>query len=251
VLTLPDAGDVIVGWKSEVAEPVLRSDISETEELALITALNKHLPENSTILAMPAVSARLAHFVAADFPLAAAVGQETLRVPAPWAGQNDKIEALEVRWLADPGDQTGVYAEFIDALLAEDVYGAARLQTLAGQNDSYVILHVRDVFDMGVSLPERILVGLRDFPAAGQAHDKARAVKDWANANGHAAYAVERREGGVIRAYFLADAKDKSTLVGQLLPFNTANIGEVAGTTLVYQTGGYWIYRLQPVTDRS
>ncbi|RKF12852.1 hydroxylamine oxidation protein HaoB [Roseovarius spongiae] len=251
VLTLPGAGDVIVGWTSEVGEPVLRSDISEREELALITALNKHLPQGSTVLAMPAVSARLAHFVAADFPLAAAVGQEALRVPASWAGREDEIETLETRWLADGGAPDGSYADFIDALLAEDVYGAARLQTLAGPRDTYIILHMRDVFDLGLDSPDRLLVGLRDFPAAGQVHDKSRAVKEWAKAQGHVAYAVERREGGVIRAYYLTDAKDKSTLLGQLLPFNTADLGRVAGTTLVFQTGGYWIYRLQPVVDRT
>ncbi len=251
IVTLPDNQEVIMGWTSEAPEPVLRSDISPPEELALVTALRKYLPENSTILAMPGVSARLAHFVAADYPLAAAAGQETLRIPAPWMGQKESVAQLEMRWSTGATDHTETFGEFIDALLAEDVYGAARLQTLTGTNDSYIILHVRDVFDLGVTVPDRIFVSQRDFPAAGMVHDKSRAVKDWAIAEDYAAYAVERREGGAVRAYFLAEAKDKSTLLGQLLPFNTADIGQVAGTTLVFQTGGYWIYRLKSVTGDS
>ncbi len=247
VVKLPDETEVIVGWASDAPEPILRSDVSAQEELLLVTALHKYLPENSTILAMPTFSARLAHFVAADYPLAAFAGQEVLRLPGPWLGQQDAVAEIESRWFAREAGPTDAFGAFIDALLAEDVYGAARLQTLAGPNDSYIILHVRDVFDLGISVPDRILVSQRDFPAAGIAHDKARAVKDWAKDENYAAYAVERREGGAVRAYYLAEAKAKSTLLGQLLPFNTADLGQVAGTTLVFQTGGYWIYRLQPL----
>lgn len=253
IITLPEGGEVIVGWTSTAREPLLRSDISAKEELSLVTALRKHLPEGSTILAMPALSARLAHFVPADYPLAEAVGQEALRIPAPWADQRAAVEAIEQRWLTGDADAAAPerFVQFINALLAEDIYGAARLQTLAAPANSYIILHVRDVFDLGVTTPDRVLVSQRDFPAAGLAHDKSRAVKDWAARENYAAYAVERRAGGAIRAYYLADAKDKSTLMGQLLPFNTANIGAVSGTRLVYQTGGYWIYRLQPIAERT
>lgn len=248
VVTLPDGGEVIVGWAADAKEPVLRSDILAGEELSLITALRKHLPENSTVLAMPATSARLAHFVDADFPLAADAGRQTLRIPAPWSGQADAVDRAERRWTPGAGGDGTAFATFTDALLSEDVYGAARLQVLAGPKDSFIILHVRDIFDLGISVPDRIHVSQRDFSAAGIAHDKSRAVKDWLRTHDLAAYTVQRRDGGAIRAYFLADAKDKSTLLGQLLPFDTADIGRVAGTSLVYQTGGYWIYRLQPIT---
>ncbi len=248
VLILPDQGELIVGWESAMPQPVLRSDISDTEELALVAALRKHLPGGSTVLAMPALAARLQHFTDADYPLA---GRGTLRLPDPWDGQDEIVAEMETRWLAGapPSEGTGL-ADFSEALLAEDIYGAARLQTLAGVGDTYVILHVRDIFDLGISLPDRILVGMRDFPAGGQVHDASRAVKDWARDNGHAAYALERRTNGAIRAYCLSEAKDKSTLLEQLLPFNTARIGFVPGTTLVFQTGGYWVYRLQPVTGK-
>ncbi|WP_322867297.1 hydroxylamine oxidation protein HaoB [Aquicoccus sp. G2-2] len=198
IVTLPEGGEVIVGWTSTAREPLLRSDISVKEELALVSALHKHLPEGSTILAMPALSARLAHFVPADYPLADAVGQEVLRIPAPWAEQRAAVAAMEQRWITDAADAAASerFVQFIDALLAEDIYGAARLQALAAPADSYIILHVRDVFDLGVTTPDRVLVSQRDFPAAGLAHDKSRAVKDWAARENFAAYAVERRAGG-------------------------------------------------------
>lgn len=254
VLSLPDKGDIIVGWQSEVAEPVLRSDISSAEELALVTALRKHLPEGSTVLAMPALSARLRHFTNAELPLAD--GPEALRIPAQWAGRDAVVAQLEMRWHvtgAAASENDKGFAAFVDALLAEDIDGAARLQALAGTGakETYIILHIRDVFDLGVAVPDSILVGVRDFPAGGQVHDNSRAVKDWAKDKGYVAYALQRQSGGAVRAYYLSDAGDKSTLVGQLLPFNTARIGSVPGTQLVFQTGGYWIYRLQPIASGS
>lgn len=249
VVTLPDGNEVIVGWTVKAAEPVLRSDISSKEDLSLVTALRKHLPEGSTVIALPMLSARLAPFVPADFPLAGAEAQQALRLPAPWVGLDETVATIESRWLGDATSNADAFPTLIDALLAEDIYGAARLQVLAGASDTYVVLHIRDIFDVGLNVPDRLHVALRDFPAAGLAHDKSRAVKEWALAQDHAAYAVERRPDGVVRAYYLHEPKDKSTLIGQLLPFDSAMIGQVAGTTLVFQTGGYWVYRLQRVIE--
>lgn len=254
IVTMTDGAEVIVGWRSRAPEPVLRSDVSAQEELALASALRKHLPEGSTVIAMPALSERLAHFIPAEFPLAGAAAQAALRLPAPWTGTEAAVTRTEARWHAEPaasrvaGEPGEAFTVLIDALLAEDIYGAARLRALGGARPGYVIVHVRDIFDIGLNAPDRIHVGQRDFPAAGIAHDKSRAVKDWVAAEGHAAYAVERRGGDTIRAYVLSDARDKSTLLGQLLPFDSAAIGQVPGTRLVYQTGGYWVYRLEPTT---
>ena len=252
VLNLPDQGDLIVGWQSEVAEPILRSDISSVEELALVTALRKYLPENSTVLAMPALSARLRQFTQSEFPLADE--DEALRIPAQWAGRDEAVAQLEVRWHSNgtaSSEEGKDFATFADALLAEDIYGSARLQVLAGAKDTFIVLHIRDIFDLGLSVPDSIPVEMRNFPAGGQVHDNSRAVKDWARDQGYDAYALQRQSGGALRAYYLSDTRDKNTLVGQLLPFNTARIGFVPGTRLVFQTGGYWVYRLQQIVSKS
>lgn len=246
VIEMPGARDLIVGWKSQVSEPVLRSDIKPSEELALVNALNSHLPEGAVVLAMPDLSDRLSLFGPGRYPLAAMAGQQAYRAPA---GTEDSVLRMERRWLGERPDiqQPEVFRHFIDAMVAEDAYGLARLQVLAGGTEAYVVLHVRDSFDVGITVPDKILVGLKDFPGGTHAHDVTRQVKTWIADQDYAAYTVSQIGNDTIRSYFLADAKDKATLLGQLLPFNTARIGLLPGAKLVFQTGGYWVYRIEPV----
>lgn len=248
VLDHPQAGEVLVGWESAIGEPLLRSDISAEEEGRLIAALKEHLPADALVLAMPATSRRLASAVDARLPLAAADDRETLYLPPPWRSAREAIAETERRWSGKDGSGAAPdFAEFLKAMVSEDRYGVARLQVMAGGEESYLLLHVRDAFDIGVAGPDRIAVGLRDFPGGAHVHDMTKQVKAWVAEEGHASYAVQPRGRDAIRAWFLADAKDKSSLLGQLLPFNTARIGMTPGATLVFQHGGYWVYRIAAV----
>jgi len=246
VIELPGGRDLIVGWQSRVTEPVLRSDIKPSEEIALITALKSHLPEDAVVLAMPDLSDRLSQFAPSHYPLAAMAGQQAYRAPA---GTEDTVLRMEKRWLGERSEteQPELFRDFIDAMVAEDAYGLARLQVMAGGSEAYIALHVRDSFDVGITAPDKILVGLKDFPGGTHAHDVTRQVKTWIADQDYAAYTVSQIGDETIRSYFLADAKDKATLLGQLLPFNTARVGLVPGAKLVFQTGGYWVYRIDPV----
>lgn len=246
VLDHPRAGEILVGWESAIGEPLLRSDISAEEESKLVAALAQHLPADALVLAMPATSHRLGAMLDARFPLASADDRETLYLPPPWRNARDAVVETEGRW-AGGMDGEEAFREFVEAMVSEDRYGVARLQVMAGGEESYLLLHVRDAFDVGVAAPGRIGVGLRDFPGGAHVHDMTRQVKAWMSDEGHASYAVLARDKDTIRAWFLSEAKDKSSLIGQLLPFNTARIGMVPGTTLVFQHGGYWVYRLAPV----
>lgn len=247
-LRLPDGTLHLVGWTSQGALPVLRRDIRPEEEAALVEALARHLPEGSTILAFPDVSRRLAAAVAAEFPLAGAA--EPLAVPADWSGRAGAIAAQQAELLRQPvavAPEPGALADFLAALLAEDVSGAARLRVLAGGGEAFVLIHLEDAFQIGqigAGRPEilRAPVGGTEF-----SHDLARSVRHKAEAGGHAAWAVDRGPDGALRAHFLHDRADTATLIAQLLPFNTSRLGEVPGLRLVWQSGGYWLYRIAPV----
>lgn len=248
MLQQPGRPGLIIGWKSEIGEPVLRSDISMEEEDKLAQALKAHLPAGSLVFAMPALSNRLAAMLPSRFPLAGADDSAALRSPDAWLDSKEAIAETERQWrpATDPkADEK--FAAFLDALGAEDKYGIARLQVMADTGESYLILHVRDAFDIGVAAPDRFSVGLRDFPGASDVHDVTKLVKTWVKEEGFAAYAVIPRDENAVRAYYLADATGKSSLLGQLLPFNSAQIGQVPDATLVYQNGGYWVYRISGV----
>lgn len=249
VLALPDGKDILVGWHSEIGEPLLRSDISAEEDEKLVAALRKHLPAGSIVYAMPALSRRLAAMAPATYPLATADDSAAIRLPEPWTGARAAIVQEEHRWLPAKPDAAAdtAFKDFVAALDMEDKYGVARLQVLAGGKEAYVVLHVRDVFDIGVASPDKLSVGLRDFPAAGNVHDVTKLVKNWVAQEGYAAYAVIQRDANAVRAYYLADERDKSSLLGQLLPFNSAQLGQVPGATPVFQNGGYWVYRIDAV----
>jgi hydroxylamine oxidation protein HaoB len=249
VLDLPDGREILVGWQSKVGEPLIRSDISAKEEEALVAALKKHLPAKSTVFTMPALSRRLAAMTTAEYPLAAADDSATTRLPAPWTGARAAILEAERKWRPEAEDETAdkAFASLLDALTAEDKYGVAHLQVMAGGAESYIILHVRDAFDIGVAAPEKLSVGLRDFPSAADVHGATKLVKGWIEKEGYAAYAVIPRDENAVRAYYLAADRDKSSLLGQLLPFNSARLGLVPGATLVFQNGGYWVYRISAV----
>ena len=250
VVDVPDGEDILVGWRSEVGEPLIRSDISAEEEEKLVAALTKHLPEGSTVFAMPALSRRLAVMTTATYPLAAADDSATVRLPAEWSGARQAVLEDEERWRPNASDAAAdeAFAGLIEALGAEDKYGVAHLQVMAAGAESYVILHLRDAFDIGVAKPDLLSVGLRDFPSAANVHDVTKLVKGWVEKENYAAYAVMPYGENAVRAYYLADAGDKSSLLGQLLPFNSARLGLVPGTTLVFQDGGYWVYRISAVS---
>lgn len=250
-LDFSDGSTLVVGWRSEIGEPVLRSDISAAEDGRLVAALRKHLPEGSTVYAMPELSRRLARLAAANYPLAAADDSAAIRLPEQWTGAREAITEAERRWRPATADAAADkrFADFVEALDLEDKYGVAHLQVMAGGKEAYLVLHVRDAFDIGVAAPDRFAVGLRDFPGAGNVHDVTKLVKQWMTEEGHAAYAVVQRDENAVRAYYLADANDKSSLLGQLLPFNSARLGLVPGATLVFQDSGYWVYRIASVQD--
>lgn len=244
---MPDGRHLLLSWQPTVTGPMLRAEVRADEEKRLIEALRAHLPEGSAILAMPETSRRLTAFVAADMPLAEAPAP--LLLPPQWQDAADAAQAADMgAWGAPPAPDEAALAPYLDALLAEDVSGAARLRVLAGTGDAYVLVHLRDAFTMGLIRPDRFAMAQRSFVASEFSHDLAREAKTWGREEGHAAYSIDRDPEGRLRGHFLSDARETATLLAQLLPFNTTRLGEVPGMRLVWQGGGYWLYRIAPVT---
>lgn len=244
--TLPDGRRILLSWQPAVAGPMLRGEVRADEEVRLIEALRAHLPEGSAILAMPETSRRLAAFVTADFPLADATSP--LLLPAPWQNAAAAAQAADAAvWGGPTTPDEAALAPYLDALLAEDAGGAARLRVLAGTGEAYALVHLRDAFAIGLLRPDRFAMAERSFVATEFSHDMAREAKTWGREEGHAAYAIDRDPQGRLRGHFLTETRETATLLAQLLPFNTSRLGEVPGMRLVWQGGGYWLYRILPL----
>lgn len=248
-LRASDTAPVLLGWRSELAEPILHAEIDPAEELRLVQALRRHLPEGAPVYALPDRSRRLARLAGVHAPLAGADDSAGLRIPEPWLDAAAAIRATERARAGLRGDphSDAAFGTFVDALLAPVDEGMARLQVAAGGREAFLALHVLDAFTLGLLRPEAIAVGLHDLPGGAAVHDSIRLVKSWIREQGHAAYAVLPRGPEVLRALFLARSDDTRCLLAHLLPFDTADLGALPALRLVFQTGGYWIWRIEPV----
>ena len=249
---LADGSLRLLAWQSLTPLPVLRRDIRAAEDLALAEALDRHLPEGALVLSLPGASHRLAALTGAAFPLAAE--PEPLAMPGPWTGLEADVLAVESgQWGAavagaDAASQ-GRTRDLIDALLAEDRIGAAQMKVLAGPGDAYLLLHLEDAFQLGFLRPDRMAMSRAVLASASFSHDLAQEVRRWSQANGQAAWAVDRAPDGRLRGNYLAEPTETATLVAQLLPFNTSRLDSVPGLRLVWQHEGYWLYRIDRIGD--
>jgi hydroxylamine oxidation protein HaoB len=250
IIRLTDGTAALLAWQSGISEPVLHPEISPDEERRLMQALQKHLPKNALLFAMPDASRRIHAFLDVEAPLAAADDTDMLLVPSPWRNALELIKADERHFSGlTNGARLEMLDAFLDALLAEDRYGIAKLQVLAKGKESYVVVHARDAFSIGVARPDRLAVGMRDFPGGSQIHDVLKAVREWLKEHRYAAYIAMAKSPEVTRVFFLPEAKDKSILLARLLPFNTNDLDGLPAAQLVYQHQGYWVYRILPVAQ--
>ena len=237
---------LVVNWKSHVNQPIFRSDIYAKEELQLFAALEKYLPKTATVLAFPELSNRIQNIMDdVNVPLAGVTPIISTQMPDGWL--DSAILPYAQPKALENETSNEQWMNFREALVSEDIYGAAQMRALSANEDTYIILHLRDIFDLGAELGDRLLVAMKDFQGDAHAHDLTRLIKDWQAVNNYASYAAVKIPDGRLRVYFLSDAKDKSTIIGQLLPFDGARVGLAPGTKLVFQAGGYWVYKLLPV----
>ena len=126
------------------------------------------------------------------------------------------------------------------------------LRELTGGREAYVAVHLSDLHKLGLMRPERLNVAYKDFPLkGGDVHGLSGMVKRWQADNKHTAYSVHGLSENLVRAYFLSDAKSSNTLLAQMLPLTTSNPLEFQALKLVYQQGGYWVYKVPPTKPSS
>ncbi len=242
-----DGAPVLLSWQNNTGEPVLRLGPAAGELTALAAAVASHAPKQARILAWWDTSRQL-QLLAGSSVLFEENMVTPLLLPPPWRAAERSIESLEREfWRAPASPQTEQrFAEFADAMLSEVPAGLEKLRRLAGDGEAYVVVHLTDAYRLGVMYPERFGVGFKDFPMTGQMHGTISGVKNWLKKQGYSAYAVERRDDTAVRVHFLTDKASTRTLLAQLLPFDTSNPLALDAPSVVYQHGGYWVYKLPP-----
>lgn len=241
-------GPVLMRWQPDVDSPFLhmQPELSETTELAEVMA--RHVEPDTPVLAWWDLSRQLALLTNAGMAFDAPIG-EPLFIPSVWRSSREQVRSVEhAFWnIPDAAPQAERFKSFVQALLMDEESGMAALQALVEGRRAVLVLHVRDMVQLGHIAPDRLGVAFREFPASGDVHGMVSGVRKWLADNDYAAYAAMRTQGESVRAVALTDAQSGMTLAARLLPFIGNAQHDVAGATLVYQIGGYSVYEIAPV----
>ena len=247
------AGPVLLNWQARVDDPFMTLAVPPQDVVALSGVIKRHVPAQSRVFAWWDTSRQINALGAIDFMFDRHLGLP-LFLPAHWSGQRANIEKIESGfWAGDARDATDErerFRQFARALTAPEAEGMAMLRSLAGEGKPVVlILHLRDIILLGQMFPDRLGVAFQDFGASNDVHGMVRRVHAWLEEHKYAAYGVLQANGQPVRAVALTDAASAKTLAARLLPFMGNEQHDVAGTTLVYQAGGFSVFEITPADN--
>jgi hydroxylamine oxidation protein HaoB len=242
-----NAKPVMIGWENHVGEPMLFLDTKLSEVSILAPAISKHMPKDAAVLAWWDTSRQI-QLLSGVEPIFTSHLSEPLISPVVWKPRTEAIAKYERDfWGAPPSEQEKrKFQRFAEALSSEPTEGVAILRELTGGREGYVVVHIADLYKLGLMLPDRIGVAYKDFPVkgSGDVHGLNAMVKRWKEDNKFTAHTVHGFSDNIMRAYFLTDEKSTKTLLAQMLPLTTSLILDFEPLQMVYKEGGYLVYKI-------
>ena len=237
---------VMLAWENNTGEPMVFVDSRLSELTLLAPAIAKHVPKDAALLAWWDTSRQIQLLTGLETVFTSHLS-EPLIMPSVWRPRIEAIENYEREFWGSTAsaEERGKFQRFADALSAEATEGAAMLRDLAGGREAYVVVHISDLYKLGLMRPDRIGVAYKDFPLkGGNVHGLSAMVKRWLIDNNYTSQTVHGLSENHVRAYFLTDAKSGSTLLAQMLPMTTSEPFEFKTVQLVHKEGGYWVYKI-------
>ena len=243
------AAPVLLNWEGRISEPLTALDIRLSELTTLAGAIAKHAPKDALILSWWDTSRQLRLLAGSDTLFNAHLS-EPLIVPTQWRDRSDVIRQYEDKFWGAPAsaEERQKFQRFADALSANPQAGANILRELAGPREAYLVVHVTDLYKLGLMRPDHFDMAYKVFPMGGNMHGLIGFLKSWMNDNHYQTYALQSISDTEVRAFFLKDTKSTNTLLAQTLPFTDTQPLDLEAVQLVYQHGGYWLYRIPPVS---
>ena len=180
---------------------------------------------------------------------------EPLIVPSLWRYDSEAIEKYEREFWGAPAsaEESRKFQRFADALAADPKEGAAMLRELTGGREAYVVVHLSDLYKLGLMRPDRLDVAYKDFPLkGGNVMGLSGLVKRWMRQQRVQSYTLQCwLSENLVRAYFLTDEQERQhTPLRRCCPSRHRILLNLQALQLVYQHGGYWVYKIpsaQPV----
>jgi len=238
---------VLLDWESLTSELLTSVDSKSSELVTLVTAIKKYAPEDAVILSWWDTSRQIELLTKRDTLFSSHHG-EPMIIPSHWRERSDAIRNYEEEFWGDsaPAEERRKFQRFADALVADVEKGAGILRELAGSREAYVVVHVSDLYKLGLMRPKSIDLAYKNFPMnSANMHGLVNTVKRFMAENNYATYTLQSLSDRTVRGYFIRDGHD--ILLAQMLPFTETRPLELTSIQLIYQHGGYWVYKIPPI----
>jgi len=238
---------VLMYWKNSTNEVLYNFDRKPAELIALAMAVSKHASQDALILSWWDTSRQIGLLTGRETLFTSHLN-EPLLIPLPWLGQSKAIQAYEAEFWGGRAErkEEEQFKRFSQALAAPAEEGAKQLRELIGSNrEAYVIIHVTDLYKLGMMYPDKIGVAYQNFPMTGNMHGMINQMKVQVKENNFDTYTLQSISDNEIRAFFLSDPASSETLLARMLPFVEKKAPqELEALQLIYQQGGYWVYKI-------
>jgi len=238
---------VLVQWKNNSKQILHSLDWKSNELSALAKAISQYAPQDALLVAWWDLSQQLNLLTGYDTLFTSHL-KEPLIIPQHWQENSQAIDRYENEFWQNPASQKEIeqFEQFSQALAAEPEQGVAKLRELIGSDrEAYLIIHVTDLYKLGLMYPERIGVAYQNFPLSGNIHGMINHMKVQLKENDFDTYTLQSITDTEIRVYFLTDEDSSQTLLAQMLPFTDKPTPmELEAIQLLYQKGGYWLYQI-------
>lgn len=238
---------VLLNWENHTGEPLITLDRKPAELSALAVAIGKHTPQDALILAWWDTSRQL-RLLTERTTLFNGHLNEPLIIPTHWQEHIESIRADEQIIANAPASQQerSQFWHFTEALTLPPEASVARLRELIGSSqEAYLVIHVSDLYKLGLMHPDKFGVAYKNYAMTGNIHGLINHMKVEMKERDYTTYTLQSLTDREIRAFFLTDEQSTHTLIAHMLPFTgKAPPLELKAAQLVYQQGGYWVYKL-------
>lgn len=242
-----DGRPVLIDWQNNSKEILHTLDWKSGELSALAKAIKQYAPPDALLVAWWDISQQL-NLLTGYQTLFTNHLNEPLIIPAHWQEYSKAIDAYEnTFWQNQAGrEEIEQFEQFSKALAGQPEDGIAQLRALIGSNrEAYLIVHVTDLYKLGLMYPDKIGVAYQNFPLSGNIHGMINHMKVQLKENDFDTYTLQSITDSEIRVYFLADEASSQAMLAQMLPFTDKPAPmELETLQLLYQKGGYWLYKI-------
>ena len=242
-----DSAPVLVQWKNNSKEILHTLDWKSDELSALAKAISQYAPKDALLIAWWDISQQL-NLLTGYETLFTSHLKEPLIIPQHWQEHSQAIDRYENDFWQNKADRTEIeqFEQFSQALASKPEQGVPMLRELIGSDrEAYLIIHVTDLYKLGLMHPESIGVAYQNFPLGGNIHGMINHMKVQLKENDFDTYTLQSITDSEIRVYFLTDADSSQAMLAQMLPFTDKPAPmELEALQLLYQKGGYWLYQI-------